>query len=128
MNEKTNNSCLIIDNEETVQSNLCDLLERTNLFKMVFHCHNGIDAGWKLSNQEFDIVIIDKNLPKRDGITLLKNEILSGRLDPRKVIVISGLFLAEDIVRMKELRLEHILVKPFKSEDINKKIKQILKN
>jgi two-component system OmpR family response regulator len=127
MNDKKNNSCLIIDDEETVQSNLGELLDRTKLFKMIFHCYDGIDAGWRLSNQNFDIVIVDKNLPKRDGITLLKNEILSGRLDPKKVIVISGLFLAEDIVRMKELRLEHILVKPFKSEDISNKIKQILK-
>jgi DNA-binding response OmpR family regulator len=126
MDNELKRSCLIIDDDKAIQDCLGEILTKSS-FK-VFNCYDGVDAGWRISNQDFSIVIVDKNLPKRNGLALIKNEILSGRLDAKKVILISGLLESEDIIMMKELRLEHILVKPFKIADIQNKVAQIIKN
>ncbi len=79
-------------------------------------------AGLKLSNQEFDMIIIDNIMPIKMGIDyalFLKRSIKYNRM---AIILMSGALQQEDVLKAIEGGIKDVLVKPFTLRQLGEKI------
>lgn len=63
-------SVLVIDDETGVRDLICDALSMVNI--KTRSAIDGLDGLSKIRNARFDLVILDINLPKLDGLNLLE--------------------------------------------------------
>ncbi|OUR97246.1 hypothetical protein A9Q84_13045 [Halobacteriovorax marinus] len=71
--------------------------------------NDGVEASLKLKNQNFDFLITDLNLPKKDGVKLV-NELMGVVKIP--ILMITG-ELSNFEIRLKNLKNVMLLPKPF---------------
>ncbi|MFO7729027.1 MAG: response regulator [Desulfonatronovibrio sp.] len=102
----------------------------TNMFKELGHniagtASNGAEALDKYIELKPDLVTMDITMPKVDGIQATKNIMAH---DPDAlVIVITSHGQEQMIVEAVEAGAKGYILKPFRKENIDKQIKQILK-
>lgn len=84
-------------------------------------------ASLKISNQDFDMIIIDNIMPGKSGIDyaiLLRRSIKYSR---KPIILMSGALSQEDVVKAIEGGIKDILVKPFTLKQLGEKITPYIK-
>lgn len=123
-------SVLIVDDDEGVREILVAALEEFDLFTSIITASNGREAFTKFNNQNFDIVITDINMPLSDGLDLLRN-ILNAKKQhfagfDTILIVMSGMITAKEARRIKMLKIQHTIVKPFTVDYLSDKIQEVL--
>lgn len=118
--------CLIVDDNKEIRELISDMLERIGVFKFIVQAENGIDASIKLRNQKFDIIISDMQMPKKDGISFLADEISLKTINPNNVIVLSGSFDGPKIKDLVSLGIKKIIVKPISFDKVKGLIKEII--
>jgi len=108
-------SLLIIDDEEEVRETLkshCDLL---GVFDVVVMASNGVEGLYKINNQHFDVILMDINMPKKDGLSLvkiLKHDILE------RIIVISAGLSIYSFSELYKAGIKKFLIKPFDEKQL----------
>lgn len=78
---------LIIDDSASMRRVLKDLISSIDDFEVVVVANDAYEAREKIKEFEPDLVTIDLNMPKMDGVTFLRNLM---RLHPMPAVVISG--------------------------------------
>ena len=78
---------LIIDDSSSMRRILKDLVNKIDDFKVIDTAVDAFEAREKIKLYEPDLVTIDINMPKMDGVTFLRNLM---RLHPMPAVVISG--------------------------------------
>ncbi|MFA6143930.1 MAG: chemotaxis-specific protein-glutamate methyltransferase CheB [Sulfurimonas sp.] len=79
-------SVLIIDDSKLMQRILSDMISRLEDFEVVATASDAFEARDLIKKFEPDLVTIDINMPKMDGVTFLRNLM---RLHPMPAVVIS---------------------------------------
>ena len=101
------------DNRELSRANM-QLFE--DIFMHVDLAEDG-ECGLKLyQDKEYDLVITDINMPKMNGLVMLKH-ILELNSE-QAVIAMSAYSEIEYISKTKELKIEHFLTKPVNSKSM----------
>jgi CheY-like chemotaxis protein len=106
-------SVLIVEDEEDLRDILIVLLQDLEIFNFVVGAVDGKDAMVKLSNQKFDLVLTDLNLPKVSGIDLAKQIKRTSSLSGTNIMLMSGALTVEDVNECKEIGLNAVIAKPF---------------
>ena len=86
--------------------------------------HDGEQARGMACDGEYDLVILDLNLPKLDGISLLQ------RYRDRKrspVLILTARTKLEDRVRVLDLGADDCLLKPFSFAELSARIRALLR-
>ncbi|EFU69236.1 chemotaxis response regulator protein-glutamate methylesterase [Aliarcobacter butzleri] len=78
---------LVIDDSASMRSILKDMINSIEDFEVIAVATDAYDAREKIKEYEPDLVTIDINMPKMDGVTFLRNLM---RLHPMPAVVISG--------------------------------------
>jgi two-component system chemotaxis response regulator CheB len=78
---------LVIDDSLSMRRILKDMINGIDEFEVVSEAVDAFDAREKIKQFEPDIVTIDINMPKMDGVTFLRNLM---RLHPMPAVVVSG--------------------------------------
>lgn len=86
---------------------------------------DGLEALNKLRRQKFNLMILDLNLPKIDGLTLLSKIRDEGSHIP--VLVLSARSQRDDITQGLKIGADDYLVKPFGIEELILRVKAILR-
>lgn len=79
-------------------------------------------ASLKLSNQDFDVVVIDNIMPRKMGIDyalFLKRSIKYSKMS---IVLMSGALQQEDVLKAVEGGIKDVLVKPFTLKQFGEKI------
>lgn len=63
---------LLVDDSALMRRVLCDIINKDIRFRVVDTAINGIEAFDLLSRKSYDAVVLDVNMPRMDGIELLK--------------------------------------------------------
>lgn len=103
---------LAVDDEEF---NLKLLLRHLNKegFGDVTIASNGMEALGKVRESNFDLILLDIEMPELDGLAVLETLKADMRLRDIPVIMISGVEELDSIVKSIELGAEDYLAKPF---------------
>ncbi|MCD6459822.1 response regulator [bacterium] len=104
------NRILVVDDSQTVRTLLSFIL-KSNGFD-VESAINGVDALEKIYKDEFDLVVCDVNMPKMDGLTLIKVLRLQDIYRELPIIVVSTEESDEDKQKGMEAGANVYLVKP----------------
>lgn len=119
-------SALIADDEEPVRELLANILESTGLFKSIVKAVDGISASRRVFNQEFDVILLDINMPKLDGFEVIDRLLLQRKIDASNIIIISGGVYSEHVKKAIRMRVKNIITKPINKTVLKEKIEQIL--
>lgn len=85
--------------------------------------HDGEQAAAFLIDDDADIVVLDINLPKRDGLTILRE--LRGRGDKRPVLLLTAQSETEDKVKGLDAGADDYLSKPFEMDEFGARIRAL---
>ena len=117
---------LIIDDDPKI----CDLISVFLKISLnginVVTARDTIQANFKLENEDFDLIIVDKNLPTRSGLDFITQLRSSFRYTNIKIILVSGSLSSTDVIFAGKNRVSDILVKPFKYSQFLKKVRKFL--
>ncbi len=102
---------LVVDDSRMMRLGIIKQLKQLG-FECIVECANGRDALKKVSEEPFDLMLLDIEMPEVTGIEVLA-ELKRERGLPVPVIVISGSQDTGDAVRCIEMGAEDYLPKPF---------------
>lgn len=88
-------------------------------------CYDGEDAGFFLSQNAYDVVLLDRMLPHKDGLTILREMRESGNTTP--VILLTALGELNDRITGLDCGADDYLVKPFAFGELMARIRCILR-
>ena len=111
---------LVVDDELMIREVIKEYCLAENY--EVYEAVDGNDALTKLSNNTFDVMILDIMMPKMDGFTLLKNLDSSLRVP---TIVLSARGEEYDKLLGFELGIDDYLTKPFSPKELIARIKAL---
>lgn len=84
-------------------------------------CYDGLEAIWYLQSAEYDLVILDINMPGADGFAVLENLRRAGKKTP--VLFLTARDSISDRVRGLDAGANDYLVKPFSLEELMARIR-----
>lgn len=109
---------LIVEDEKIIRQGIKSIVMRSNVpIEEIILCKNGEEAYEIVRDNQIDVMITDIRMPKKDGITLVK-EIQSLKAVP-KVIVISGYDDFSYAVELMRYGAKEYLLKPIERDKIN---------
>lgn len=114
---------LLADDEKDLLEGLSTIL-RMNHYS-VDACKDGEEAIILLSEHQYDIVILDIMMPRKDGYEVLKE--MRGRGDVTPVIFLTAKSELEDKIKGFDLGADDYLSKPFSSKELIARIKALLR-
>lgn len=113
---------LLVDDDEMVLEVCLELLAGAGYG--VQTAVNGMDALEKLKGSAFDLMIVDINMPRLDGIDLYNSAIKEYRYLKGRCLFITGDLSGEMEAASVVLQMENnILKKPFTKKDFLSKVK-----
>lgn len=86
-------------------------------------CKDGEEAAWYMKEGSFDCILLDRMLPRIDGLTLLSQ--LRARRDFTPVILVTALGSLSDKLSGLDGGADDYLVKPFEMEELEARIRTV---
>lgn len=114
---------LIVEDEIDLQESIKDGLVIDGY--AVDTCDNGVDAYELLFVENYDLVILDLNIPKMDGMKVLEK--IRDEKPDLKVIILSARNTIKDKVIGLDLGANDYLAKPFDFEELEARIRNLVK-
>ena len=106
-----NGKVLIVEDDEVIRKFL-----RLQLGKWgygVVEAEDGVEAILKLGKEDFDLIICDIMMPKKDGWELIKEVRLSPKRKDIPVIILTAKNKDSDMLKGYELGANYYIIKPF---------------
>ena len=112
---------LVIEDERA----LCEAIVRSlrRLAYSVDYCYDGEKALALLGVERYDLVLLDLNLPKKDGMTVLRTLRQTDR--ETRVLILSARSEVEDKVQGLDAGANDYLAKPFHLEELEARIRSL---
>lgn len=107
-------SLLLVEDDETLRYELAEFL--TDFFSKIDQCDNAEKAFGLYEQCPYDVVITDIQLPRSDGLSLVKR---IKKINPQQLIVVMSAYReTEYFLRSIELGIFNFLLKPFTSQSL----------
>ena len=108
---QTRRKVLVIDDEENIRKLIKRLLERWEYD--VKESADGEEAVVELGRSQFDLLICDIRMPRKDGWEVLEAVKSSPKNSSIPVIVLTGMNDDNDMIKCYESGVEYYISKPF---------------
>ena len=113
---------LVVDDEELIRNVIKEYAKIENY--EVDEASDGDEAVEKALENDYDVIIMDIMMPKRDGFSAIK-EIKQDKDTP--VIVLSARTMEEDKLNGFDLGIDDYVIKPFSPKELIARIKAVTK-
>ncbi|MCH2032150.1 MAG: response regulator [Tenacibaculum sp.] len=117
---------LFIDDDEVERMKFSRVCSKSNYKPTVIEAVNGEDALSKLENPTSDIIFLDLNMPKMNGIEFLKILKADKKLRFIPTIILSSSDNYNDLKTCYELGIAGYIIKPLRLEDYTRNITTML--
>ena len=114
-------SILVVDDEQTLLDQLKGALQAQRF--MVETALDGEEALDKLFENPVDLIILDIMLPKRDGLTVLRDIRQAGIVTP--VLMLTARSSTDDKIKGLDLGADDYLAKPFSLDELLARIRAL---
>jgi len=122
-NKKTSFNILIIEDDNEIASYIVKGFK--DLGHKVDHAEDGRDGLLKADSTEYDVLIIDRMLPKVDGITIIRT--LRGNNNRSPILMLSALSKVEDRVSGLQAGADDYLTKPFDFSELQARVEALIR-
>ncbi|HLQ20642.1 MAG TPA: response regulator, partial [Tabrizicola sp.] len=78
--------------------------------------HDGLSAETLIGAERFDLVILDLNLPEKDGLSVLRS--LRARKNPVPILILTARGEPAERVQGLDLGADDYMVKPFEPKEL----------
>lgn len=119
----TSTKILVVDDEKPIRELICEALSMSEF--ETCEASDGIDALNKTRKMKFDLIILDINLPKIDGLELLEKLRNDGINIP--MLLLSARNKRADIATGLKLGADDYMTKPFSIEELVLRVRAILR-
>ncbi len=116
---------LIVDDFSTMRR-ICKHLLKQIGFTNIVEADDGTTALNVLKKEKVDLVLTDWNMPKMNGLELLKAIRKDPNLKHLPVIMVTAEALNENIIAALKAGVNNYIVKPFNAQTLEKKIEDVL--
>ena len=116
---------LIVDDFATMRKVIRNLLKQSG-YENIVEAEDGVNALKILKSQQVDFVVSDWNMPNMSGYELLKAVRADEELNALPFLMVTAEGLQENVVAAVKAGVSNYIVKPFTSETLDEKIKQIM--
>ena len=116
---------LVVEDSPTMRQLIVFALSRIRSLKVV-EADDGVDALKKLSQQHFDVLITDINMPMMDGLKLV-SMVRKDEVHKDIPIIITTEGAQEDRQRALSLGANAYITKPIQAPQVISKVKELLK-
>jgi len=126
MNKKIN--VLMIDDNENAIRTVKEYFSNHAVINFNLEAYDGEEGANLIFNREneYDIILLDLIIPKRDGMSILE-ELHEKGMD-KKTIILSSYKKEETVKRASELGISYYMMKPFSNKDLEKRILELASN
>ena len=115
---------LLVEDNSDISDNIKKVLLSENPNYEIIQSFDWEDAIKQFLVSKFDMVLLDINLPKIDGVTLCKRIRLKSEVP---IIMMTALWDDDDKILWLESGADDYIVKPFKIRELQARINSILK-
>jgi DNA-binding response OmpR family regulator len=116
-------SILLLEDDLALSETIVDYLETQGFFVMAFY--DGLEAQRAIYEKNFDIYLLDVNVPEINGFELLKYARSQGKTTP--AIFITSLSSMQDLEDGYESGCDDYIRKPFALKELKLRIETLLK-
>lgn len=88
-------------------------------------CYDGEDAEYYLNENTYDLILLDRMLPHKDGLTILKEMRSNNNHTP--VILLTALGSLDDKITGLDSGADDYIVKPFEYDELSARIRCLLR-
>lgn len=117
---------LVVEDSPTMRQLIVFALSRIKALKVV-EADDGVDALKKLSQQHFDVLITDINMPMMDGLKLVSMVRKDEVHKEIPIIIITTEGAQEDRQRALSLGANAYITKPIQAPQVISKVKELLR-
>ena len=117
---------LVVEDSPTMRQLIVFALSRVKTLKVV-EADDGVDALKKLSQQHYDILITDINMPMLDGLKLVSMVRKDEVHKDIPIVIITTEGAQEDRQRALSLGANAYITKPIQAPQVISKVKELLK-
>ncbi len=117
-------SILVADDFGSMRSQIRGLLGQMG-FKNAIEVRDGTEAMAVLEKWEIGLIISDWNMPKADGLELLRHVRGHDRLRDIPFLMVTGITEKENVIAAVEAGVNNYIIKPFTPETLEMKIRAI---
>ena len=113
---------LMIDDNVNLVNMVKEYFSKTDKILMTLEAYDGLEGIDMIDNKqnEYDVIILDLIMPKKDGIYVLEE--MQKRGINKKVIVATSYNASEVIRQVSEFGVSYFILKPFELCDLEKRI------
>jgi two-component system, OmpR family, response regulator len=87
--------------------------------------HDGVSAEVLAQSEQFDLMILDLNLPEKDGLSVLRS--IRARKNPVPVLILTARALPDERVNGLDLGADDYMVKPFDVREFEARVRSLLR-
>lgn len=91
----------------------------------VYLSHSGDEVDYLVTNEDYDLLILDLNLPRMDGVQILRR--IRSQNSKLPVLVLTARNRVEDRVTLLDLGADDYLVKPFSFSELSARVRALLR-
>ncbi|MGC2048177.1 MAG: chemotaxis response regulator CheY [Gallionella sp.] len=117
---------LVVDDFSTMRRILRNLLKELG-FMNVQEAEDGVDALAKLRAEKFDFVVSDWNMPKMNGIELLRAIRADAQLKHLPVLMVTAEAKRDNIIMAAQAGASGYVIKPFTAATLDEKLMKIFR-
>ena len=119
---------LIVDDDKDICEIFKEYCDNMKVFNKVYMVHDGSEAIKKLQKQQFGLIILDMNMPKKNGLEVIQQELSGPTLNKKEnVLVLSGNLDSTTVSKLIQNGLINFLAKPVDEEGFSAKVLKMLK-
>lgn len=123
---------LIIEDDPDISAIAKEYLESMNCFRHIIEANDGMIATQKLQKQKFGLIILDMNMPKKNGLDLISEfepapgTSTAAMNKKENVLVISGTLDRGLIAKVIQRGVKNFLIKPYDELAFKEKVSKMI--
>lgn len=119
---------LVVDDMAAIRRMLRHMLQTLGVRRPVHEAADGLEAWEALQNKVYDLVICDINMPRMNGLELLRRFRAHPRYETTPFLMITGEVSEEVVAAAAESEVDGYLLKPFKITALESRLRTIILN
>jgi DNA-binding response OmpR family regulator/thioredoxin-like negative regulator of GroEL len=119
---------LIVDDMPTIRRMVRQMLQHLGVKGDIHEAGDGQEAWEALQERSFDLVVCDINMPRMNGLELLRSLRANPRYHTTPFLMISGEVSEDFVAASAESEVDGYLLKPFKIDSLEGRLRSIIVN